>query len=496
MERETTAMKVKVLLKDLPDIQVKGSKEIEVSGITSNSKLASPGCLFVAKRGRQVDGTTFIPEAISNGAVAILTDIYDPTLKNVTQLIHPNIVASEAKIAASYYQHPSKELWMVGVTGTNGKTTTTFAIKHLLDASLVPTGLIGTIEYVVGPRRYIASRTTPDVCANHKLLREMVSGGCRACVMEVTSHALDQGRVAEIEYDVAVFANFSHEHLDYHHTMEEYFKAKAKLFLGLKSRSVALLNADDPWVMRCKTLTASSVMTFGIDEHADLMAKDIRFDPTGTHFTIEYAQQEMAFYWPLVGRFNVYNALSAIGVGIIKGYRLDEIATRLASFRSAPGRLESIENPLGMQIYVDYAHKPEALRNVLQTLKELARGRIITVFGCGGDRDKDKRALMAEVSEGLSDISIVTSDNPRSEDPRAIIAGILAGFKKTDSHQVEIDRKKAINLAINLAKPNDIILIAGKGHEAQQIFASHSIDFDDRLVARECIDQLYLSTTR
>ncbi len=489
-------MKLKVLLKDLPEMQLKGSKDIEITGITSNSKLVSPGCLFVAKKGRQVDGSTFIPEAISNGAVAILTDIYDPTLKHVAQIIHPNVLLAEAKLAASYYEHPSKELWTVGVTGTNGKTTTTFAIKHLLDASHVPTGLIGTIEYVVGPRRYIASRTTPDVCANHKLLREMVTGGCRACVMEVTSHALDQGRVAEIEFDVAVFANFSHEHLDYHHTMEEYFKAKAKLFQGLKNRSVSLLNADDPWVMLCKPLTASSVMTFGINEHADLMAKDIRFDPTGTHFTIQYAQQEMAFYWPLVGRFNVYNALSAIGVGIIKGYRLDEIATRLASFRSAPGRLESIENPLGLQIYVDYAHKPEALRNVLETLKELTRGRIITVFGCGGDRDKDKRALMAQVSEELSDVTIVTSDNPRSEDPKAIIKDVLSGFKKPHSHQIEVDRKKAINMAILEAQAQDIILIAGKGHEAQQVFASHSIDFDDRLVAKECIDQLYLSTTR
>ncbi len=489
-------MKLKVLLKDLPEVQLKGSKEQEITGITSNSKLVSPGCLFVAKKGRQVDGSTFIPEAISSGASAILTDIYDPSLKGVTQLIHPDVVTYEAKLAASYYEHPSKELWTVGVTGTNGKTTTTFAIKHLLDASLVPTGLIGTIEYVVGPRRYIASRTTPDVCANHKLLREMVTGGCRACVMEVTSHALDQGRVAEIEFDVAVFANFSHEHLDYHKTMDEYFKAKAKLFQNLKSRSVSLLNADDPWVMQCKHLTASSVMTFGIEEHADLMAKDIRFDPTGTHFTIEYAQQEMAFYWPLVGRFNVYNALSAIGVGIIKGYRLDEIATRLASFRSAPGRLESIDNPLGLQIYVDYAHKPEALRNVLETLKELARGRIITVFGCGGDRDRDKRALMAEVSEEFSDLTIVTSDNPRSEDPSAIIKEIESGFTESGSYLVEADRKKAINLAINKAEPNDIILIAGKGHEAQQIFASHSIDFDDRVVAKECIDQLYLGAPR
>ncbi len=496
MEWKKELMKLKVLLKDLPEVQLKGSKEQEITGITSNSKLVSPGCLFVAKKGRQVDGSTFIPEAISSGASAILTDIYDPSLKDVCQLIHPDVVTYEAKLAASYYEHPSKELWTVGVTGTNGKTTTTFAIKHLLDASLVPTGLIGTIEYVVGPRRYIASRTTPDVCANHKLLREMVTGGCRACVMEVTSHALDQGRVAEIEFDVAVFANFSHEHLDYHKTMDEYFKAKAKLFQNLKSRSVSLLNADDPWVMQCKHLTASSVMTFGIEEHADLMAKDIRFDPTGTHFTIEYAQQEMAFYWPLVGRFNVYNALSAIGVGIIKGYRLDEIATRLASFRSAPGRLESIANPLGLQIYVDYAHKPEALRNVLETLKELAPRRIITVFGCGGDRDRDKRALMAEVSEEFSDLTIITSDNPRSEDPLAIIKAIESGFTNGDKYLVEPDRKKAISLAINKAEPNDIILIAGKGHEAQQIFASHSIDFDDRIVAKECIEQLYLSTTR
>lgn len=489
-------MKIKTVLKDLPEVQVKGSKEIEIAGVTSNSQLVSPGCLFIAKKGRQVHGTSFIPQAINSGAAAVLTDIYDPTLKQVTQLVYPNVASLEGKIAASYYQHPSKELWMAAVTGTNGKTTTSFAIKHLFDSSDILTGMIGTIEYVVGKRRYTASRTTPDVCANHKLLREMLTSSCKACVMEVTSHALDQARVSEISFDVAVFTNFSHEHLDYHHNMDDYFKAKLKLFQSLTSHNTALLNADDEWVMRCKMQTQAHIFTFGIDQVADLMAKDIHFDPQGTRFTVQYGGQECAFQWPLVGRFNVYNALAAIGVGLVKGIALNDIAKRLATFGSAPGRLEAVQNPLALQIYVDYAHKPEALRNVLETLKELAVGRIITVFGCGGDRDREKRPLMAQVSEELSDVTIVTSDNPRSEDPKKIIQEIVVGFRELKKHQVEVDRQKAILLAIGQAKPDDIVLIAGKGHEAQQIFSSHIIDFDDRIVARDCAEQLYLKAKR
>jgi len=483
-------MKLKTLLKDLPELQLKGSKELEITGITSNSKLAGPGNLFIAKKGMRSDGSQFIPEAISNGAHAILTDIYDPTLKQITQLLCSNVAKIEGKVASHYYQQPSRKLFMVGITGTNGKTTTTFAIKHLFDASELPCGLIGTIEYVVGARRYTASRTTPDVCANHKLLCEMYTSGCKACVMEVTSHALDQGRVDEVNIDVAVFTNLTHEHLDYHHNMDEYFKAKVKLFSRLKSHNVALLNADDPWAMKVKGQTPAGILTFGIQNEADIVAKNIVFNPSGTSFLVAYKGQEVNFHWPLVGRFNVYNALSCIGVGLVKGLSLEMIASRLATFQSAPGRLEAVPNPLGLQVYVDYAHKPDALKNVLETLRELARARIITVFGCGGDRDREKRPLMAKVSEELSDLSIVTSDNPRSEDPLMIIQEIVTGFRQLKGHLIEVDRKKAIQLAIDHAQANDIVLIAGKGHEAQQIFASQTIDFDDKLVAASCLELL------
>lgn len=486
-------MKLKTLLKDLPELQLKGSKELEITGITSNSKLVAPGNLFIAKKGMRSDGSHYIPEAISSGAVAIVTDIFDPTLKQITQLICPNVAKMEGKIASHYYQQPSQKLFMVGVTGTNGKTTTTFAIKHLFDTSEVPCGLIGTIEYVVGARRYTASRTTPDVCANHKLLCEMDHSGCKACVMEVTSHALDQGRVDEVKFDVAVFTNLTHEHLDYHHNMDEYFKAKAKLFSRLQSSQVALLNADDEWAMKIKGQTPARIVTFGIQNGADICAKAIHFDPTGTRFIVVYNGQEVPFHWPLVGRFNVYNALSCIGVGLVRGLSLSDIVARLATFPSAPGRLEAVPNPLGMQVYVDYAHKPDALKNVLETLKELARGRIITVFGCGGDRDREKRPLMAKVSEELSDLTIVTSDNPRSEDPKKIIQEIITGFKKLTGHMIEMDRKKAIHLALEQAKANDIVLIAGKGHEAQQVFATHTIDFDDKLIASDCLHFLQAS---
>lgn len=486
-------MKLKAILKEIPELEVKGPKEIEISGISANSKLAGPGSLFVAKKGRQVDGASFIHEALSNGAVAILTDIYDPSLKNTTQLIYPDVAKIEAKVASSVYQHPARKLWMVGITGTNGKTTTSFAIKHLLDEGGDMAGLIGTIEYKVGQKSYAASRTTPDVSANHKLLKEMVAAGSKACVMEVTSHALDQGRVAEIAFDVAVFTNLSHEHLDYHKNMEEYFKAKQALFLGLTDKAYALLNADDPWAIRCRENTKAKVITFGIEKRADIQATGIEFTPKGTHFNVEYQGQNVAFFWPLVGRFNVYNALSAIGVGLARGMSLASIAERLIKFRTAPGRLEAVENRLGLEIYVDYAHKPEALKNVLQTLKELVRGKIITVFGCGGDRDREKRPLMGKVSEELSSITIVTSDNPRSEDPEVIINEILSGFKDPSLPIREPDRKKAIWRAIELAKENDIVLIAGKGHETQQIFANKIIDFDDRLIAKERADALAAS---
>lgn len=488
-------MKIKKLIKDISFPNVKGSKDVEITGVCCNSKLVSPGNLFVAKKGRAYDGNHYIPEAIAAGAVAILTDIYDPSLKDVTQLIHPDVKAMEALVAAHYYQFAGDEMFMVGITGTNGKTTTSFLIKHMMDQLAGPCGLIGTVEYVIGRHRYQATLTSPDVTTNHKLLREMILQGCKAAVMEVTSHALEQGRVDHIDYDVGVFTNLTVDHLDYHQTMDNYCSAKQKLFTSLgkptireKKKSfpkIAVVNADSPWSSKIIEGCKTTLITYGIDNNADLKASDIQMTADSTHFSLEYKGKRIACKSPLVGRYNVYNALAAIGVMLSKQVPLETLVPMVATFVPVPGRLEKVTNDLGLKIYVDFAHSDDALTNVLECLRELSPRKIITVFGCGGDRDQTKRPKMAQACEELSDLCIVTSDNPRSEDPATIASHILKGFKRKDSHVVELDRYKAIEYAIDIATPEDIILIAGKGHEPYQIFAHKIVEFDDRKVAAQ-----------
>ena len=479
-------MKVKQLLKKHPEVVIKGSKEVEITGITSESQIVAPGNLFVAKHGKKFDGAAFIPQAVRAGAVAILCDMYDPSLQNVVQLIHPDIASIEAGLAATLYDFPAKKLWMAAVTGTNGKTTTTYAIRHVLEQQGVPCGLIGTIEYFVGQKQYTASHTTPDVCKMQRLLQEMCQNECKACVMEVSSHSLAQARVAAIEYDVAVFTNLNHEHLDYHGTMERYFEAKSLLFQALPKSAKAIINNDDPWAERFIKVSSAPVITYGFQKEADLLATNIQITPQGSSFLVSYKQKEELFSWPLVGRFNVSNALATIGALLARGHSLQEIAKALRSFHTVSGRLEVVENNRGIYIFVDYAHKAEALKKVLEALREIGTNRIITVFGCGGDRDREKRPMMAAIAEKLSDSTVVTSDNPRSEDPGQIIKEIVAGFSDLGKYSVEPDRKEAIAKAIAMAKPGDIVLIAGKGHEKKQLFSNRTIDFDDKMIAWEC----------
>lgn len=484
-------MKLKKLLKEIPVRAIKGPKDVEVTGVCANSKLVAPGNLFVAKKGREYDGARFIPQAVAAGAVAILTDIYDPFLQDVTQIIHPNVAEIEAEVAAQYYGFPTRSLFTVGVTGTNGKTTTTYLVKQLLDALKVPCGLIGTVEWIVGKSTLPSSQTTPDAITNQRLLSEMVKNGCRAVAMEVSSHGLDQGRVREIDFDIAIFTNLTLDHLDYHQNMERYQEAKAKLFssLGKKRKkpapAYALINADDPYgkamVQNCQAV----ILTYGIDRPADLMATQIKLSEKGMQFQVEYRGVKVSFSSGLIGRFNVYNCLAAIGVGLIKGYRLEQLSEVFPSLKKVPGRLERVENGAGLNVFVDYAHTDDALKNVLQTLQEVKKGRLITVFGCGGDRDQSKRPKMGAVGEALSDVAIVTSDNPRGEEPGAIVRQVLQGFKNPTSAIVEVDRKLAIHRAIRLATPEDIVLIAGKGHEPYQIIGSKTIEFDDRVVVAQ-----------
>ncbi len=487
-------MKLKKLIKNLPLKQFKGSKEIEITGICANSKLVAPGNLFIAKRGRVDDGATFIPEAIEAGAVAVLTDIYDPSFKNIAQLVHPHVASIEGLLAASYYQFPSNELFTVGVTGTNGKTTTTFLIKHLLDKLQGPCGLIGTVEYIIGRHRYQATRTTPDVTTNQKMLREMLVQGCSSAVMEVTSHALDQGRTDGIHYDAAVFTNLTLDHLDYHHTMEQYCDVKNKLFRSLdpsqkkpgkNTTKTAIVNVDSFWHPRVLKGCQAQTLTYGIINPADCYASNIILAPDYTSFDISYQGRSYPFKFPLVGRFNVYNCLAAVATGISLGAPLDAILDILQTAPSVPGRLQMVPNSLGLKIYVDFAHSDDALINVLECLQEIKKRQLITVFGCGGDRDRSKRPKMAQASEEYSDLSIVTSDNPRSENPADIVKEIITGFHKKDSYLVEIDRREAIAKAIESAHPEDIILIAGKGHEPYQVFAHKTIEFDDVKIASQ-----------
>jgi len=478
-------MKLKKLFKKIPHEKVIGSREVEITGVSSNSKLISPGNIFIAKKGATDDGHRYISQAIAGGAVAVVTDLFDPTL-SVPQVLVKNVNEIEGLIASTCYETPSKQLFVVGITGTSGKTTTSYMIKHLLDGTYGPSGLLGTIEYLIGRHRYQATHTTPDVATNHKLLREMVIHGCKAGVMEVTSHALTQGRVKEIDYDVVVYTNLSQDHLDYHDSMESYAAAKQTLFQEIgNKKTTAVINIDCSW---SNTITGSSPfpkITYAISQTADLMAKDLQFSAVGTTFTLVYKGQEHIVNLPLVGRYNVYNALAAFGVLLTKNIPLETLIERIKTFPGVRGRLEPIENHLGLQIYVDFAHKEDALRNVLKSLRELTKGKIITVFGCGGNRDAKKRPLMAEAVEEGSDLAIVTLDNSRNEEPDTILSDILKGFKSRDHYIVELDRAIAIEKAVNYASPGDTILIAGKGHETTQIFATMTIPFDDRKVAIE-----------
>ena len=482
-------MKLKTLLHCLPNIKVKGPKEVTVTSLSANSKAIFPGNLFVAKQGKAFDGNAFIREAISSGAKAVLTDMYDPANAGITQIITPDVAAIEPIVAARYYENPSKELLLVGVTGTNGKTTSSYLVQHLLDSMDLSCGMIGTIEYMIGSHRYEATRTTPDVITNHRLLREMVRENCKASVMEVTSHGLDQGRVDEIAFDIGVFTNLSQDHLDYHGDMETYFKAKRKLFARL-GKGPAIVNVDDPWGRRLLGDQRLSYLTYAIDEKADIQASHIALGPHGTTFQLHYDSKQVEVQTNLVGRFNVYNSLVAAAVAISQGASLELISHSLGCFKGIPGRLEKVENELGLNVFVDFCHTDDALKNVLETLQEVKKGALITVFGCGGDRDRTKRPKMARVAEELSDYVILTSDNPRSEDPASICEEAAQGFQQKGKALIEVDRRQAIYQALKMANPEDTVLIAGKGHEPYQILAHETVAFDDRVVVKEAGEKL------
>ena len=487
------SMELEQLVRELTDPIVTGSLDRRITSLGYDSRDAGPDSLFVAMRGHVVDGHSFIEQAIDRGAVAIVSE--EPGLtQRVTHIQVPDSRDALARLAAAFYSNPSRQLRMIGITGTNGKTTTTYLIKHLLERAGQRTGLIGTVSYEIGERVLPASRTTPESLDLQSILAQCVDARCANVVMEVSSHALQLDRVDGISFRVAVFTNLTQDHLDFHRGMKEYFEAKARLFAGLrdsdgKSRT-AIINVDDAYGQQLIARFGRDVpiITFGMGARADFRASNFKVEPTGTSYQLDIKGKSFLVRLPLIGRFNIYNSLAALAV--IQGLGLDVRAAVLALARApqVPGRLEAVPARRQFQVFVDYAHTDDALLNVIKTCRDLSPNRLILVFGCGGNRDKSKRPLMGAAADQNADYSIITSDNPRKEDPAQIIRDIEAGFRSKRFETV-LDRREAITRAIQLAQPRDIVLIAGKGHEKYQEFADRTIPFDDIEIATRALEE-------
>jgi UDP-N-acetylmuramoyl-L-alanyl-D-glutamate--2,6-diaminopimelate ligase len=478
-------------------VRVAGPTDREITSLTHDSRQVSPGSLFVALpsatpgRGDGAGGAGFALEAVERGAVAVLTSL-PLEIPRATVIEVGDARAALADAAAVFHAHPSLQLQMAGVTGTNGKTTVTFLLKHLLDVASRPCGLIGTVRYMVGPRELPAARTTPEADDVQSLLRQMRDVNCRAAVMEVSSHALHQNRVRAVEFDAGIFTNLTQDHLDYHGNMESYFLAKRLLFEQLAAqthkRGTAVLNIDDRYGRRLIDEFSSrlDVITFGQSPKAMFRAADLRTDLHGTQYTLETGGRGYLVRLPLFGNFNIYNSLAALAAMQALGHDVRKSVAALKDAPQVPGRLEMVPGPKSFRVFVDYAHTPDALENVLRTLRLLVPDRLITVFGCGGDRDRAKRGPMGRAAEALSDWCIVTSDNPRGEDPESICRDITSAMSG-QNHEVVLDRRAAIRRAVALAAPGDIVLVAGKGHEDYQEFSDRKVPFEDSSEAASAI---------
>jgi UDP-N-acetylmuramoyl-L-alanyl-D-glutamate--2,6-diaminopimelate ligase len=465
-----------------------------VTGVEYDSRRVKPGDVFVAMRGESSDGNHFIDKAIAAGAVAVVTDSATEKAREMVAWAQvPHGRRALARLSANFYKRPSEKLAVTGITGTNGKSTTAFLVEALFTADGRNSALIGTIEYHVGGQILPAPHTTPEALELNRMLAEALSKGATEAVMEASSHALDQQRVFGIPFDVAVFTNLTRDHLDYHHTMEEYFASKRSLFegVGTDPPRVAVLNLDDEYgasLVSFGRKRGSEVLTYGLSR-GDFHAENLQVTSRGTRFDLVTPQQTLPVFSPLIGKVNVYNVLAASVAAIARKCQPEAILRGIESLQRVPGRFERVDCGQPFTVVVDYAHTDDALRNLTALARDFVgqagrKGRVITLFGCGGDRDRAKRPLMGEAAGRGSDLAILTSDNPRSEDPLAIINDALVGLQRSGvAYRVEPDRRAAIALAVREAAPGDIVLIAGKGHEKFQVTRDGSLPFDDVGVA-------------
>ncbi|MBI4536349.1 MAG: UDP-N-acetylmuramoyl-L-alanyl-D-glutamate--2,6-diaminopimelate ligase [candidate division NC10 bacterium] len=490
-------MRLDEVVSEVPGAEVEGSGAVEITAVEHDSRRAIPGTLFVCIRGFRQDGHAFIADAAARGAAAVVVD-RDPAglgiPAGVAVVRVPDSRVALAAASARFYDHPSRQLRLVAVTGTNGKTTTAYLVERILTAAGRLTGLLGTIEYRCGEVRFPGERTTPESCDLQRLLHRMRELGAWAAAMEVSSHALALHRVDVCEFDVAIFTNLTQDHLDFHGTMEAYAEAKAALFRGLgRSRSklgeaYAVVNADDPWGEAVARDTRARVLTFGLTAAAAVRPRTMAMSLAGIRAVVATPMGDLEVTSPLVGRHNLSNILGAASACLHLGLAPAAVASGIARLKAVPGRFEKVEVGQPFGVVVDYAHTPDALERVLNFAREYATGRVIAVFGCGGDRDRGKRPLMGALAVRLADSAVLTSDNPRSENPLAIIGEIEAGASGAGgSYRIIPDRREAIAAAIREARPADLVVIAGKGHETYQILRDRTIPFDDRVVAAEAL---------
>ncbi|MBM7095869.1 UDP-N-acetylmuramoyl-L-alanyl-D-glutamate--2,6-diaminopimelate ligase [Bacillus sp. H-16] len=487
-------MNLQSLLECLPSYEYIGNENPDIKSVHMDSREVTKNSLFICVRGFTVDGHSFFNDAVKKGAAALIAEEQLDT--DVPVIVVKDSKRAMALLANRFYGYPTMDMNLIGVTGTNGKTTTAHLIEKILTDARKTTGMIGTMYTRFAGVEHPVQNTTPESLPLQKTFSEMKEAGVDTAVMEVSSHALEMGRVHGCHYNVAVFTNLSQDHLDYHETMEKYLHAKGLLFAQLgngyypEQKNLAVLNADDEASKDLLKMTAAPVIQYGVNNDAEIKAVDLVFDEGGSRFTVKTPEESAPVRLNMVGKFSVYNALAAIAAVRMSGIPLKDVIASLEDISGVSGRVEKVTTDNDpFTILVDYAHTPDSLENVLETIKEFATGRVFTVVGCGGDRDRTKRPQMARVAEKLSDMVFLTSDNPRSEAPEQILEDMKAGMKN-DRYSVIVDRKEAIERAVREAGSRDVILIAGKGHETYQIIAGQTFDFDDRIVAKQALEAL------
>ena len=481
-------MRLSTLLSSLASCEYHGDLNLDVQGIAYDSKAVKPDDVFVAIKGFRVDGHRHLEEAFSKGATAAVTEERLSGIPGITQILVPDTRLALAQLAAAFYGNPSSRLQLIGVTGTTGKTTTAYLIESILSASGAKTGLIGTVDIKVGEKKFPVKLTTPESLDLQRLFKKMLDTGVEKVAMEVSSHAIDLQRVEACQFDALVFTNLSQDHLDYHHSLPEYFKVKRRLF-EKNPESFWIVNLDDPHGKKIAKIPGGRVLTYGLSPEAEIRAESIEINRKGVLFSLVGPSLRTTIRSGLKGNFNLYNLLAAAATGIILGSKPEAIRDGLEGLKQVPGRFETVDLSQDFDVVVDFAHTPDSLEKALKAARGITTGRIITVFGCGGDRDKMKRPLMGQIAGELSDLIIITSDNPRSEEPQAIIDEIEQGLRSTSPKKYLkiIDRREAIFEAISQAKAKDLVLIAGKGHESYQIFKDKTVPFDDREIAEEAV---------